>query len=55
LKLYRYQSVRSILECGLDSQPLPELVPPPSPVVHENLRGPDYYAAQQNHPEVGKC
>jgi transposase len=55
LKLYRYQSVKSILECGLDSQPLPELVPPPSPVAHENLRGPDYYAAQENHQEVGKC
>jgi transposase len=54
-KLYRYQSVKSMLECGLDSQPLPELVPPPSPVAHENLRGPDYYAAQENHQEVGKC
>jgi transposase len=54
-KLYLYQSVKSILECGLDSQPLPELVPPPSPVGHENLRGPDYYAAQENHQEVGKC
>ncbi len=30
-KLYRYQSVKSMLECGLASQPLPELVPPPSP------------------------
>jgi transposase len=54
-KLYRYQSVKSMLECGLDRQPLPELVSPPSIVAHENLRGPDYYAAQKKREEVGQC
>jgi transposase len=54
LKLYRFQSVQSMLKSSLDRQPLPELVPPSSPVAHENLRGPDYYA-QENHLEVGKC
>jgi transposase len=54
LKLYRFQSVQSMLKSGLDRQLLPELVPPPSPVAHENLRGPDYYA-QENPLEVGKC
>ncbi len=41
----RQSSVRSILERGLDSQPLPEVpdeeaAPPP---VHENVRGAAYY------------
>jgi hypothetical protein len=44
-----------MLECGLDRQPLPELVSPPSIVAHENLRGPDYYAAQKKREEVGQC
>jgi transposase len=40
----RYQSVKSILDNGLDSVPLP--APPASPAVpdHANVRGPDYYA-----------
>ena len=52
-KLYSYQSVKSILKCGLDHQSLPALVPPSATVAHENLRGPDYYAALEK--EVGKC
>lgn len=41
-----YRSVKSILSRGLDNLPLPA---PPEPLpglalVHENLRGPDYYA-----------
>lgn len=38
-----YQSVKSILEKGLDREPLPE--PPPSmpPIEHENVRGAAYY------------
>ena len=55
LKLYRFQSVKSMLESGLDRQPLPELLQMPSPVTHENLRGPGYYAAQQTRREVGQC
>jgi transposase len=55
LKLYSFQSVKSILQSGLDHQPLPELVLMPSPVTHENLRGPGYYAAQQTRREVGQC
>ena len=45
LKLYRFQSVKSMLKSGQDREPLPELVPIPFPVQHENLRGPDYYAS----------
>jgi hypothetical protein len=55
LKLYRFQSVKSMLKSGLDRQPLPELVPAPSPVEHGNLRGPDYYATHQTRREVGQC
>jgi transposase len=52
MKIYRFQSVKSMLESGLDRQPLPELVFMPSPVTHENLRGPDYYAAEEPRREV---
>ena len=44
-KLYRLGNVRSILVSGLDQQPLPQLVPAPAPVEHDNIRGADYYAA----------
>lgn len=41
----RQSSVRSILERGLDSQPLPEIPDEPiaPPPVHENVRGAAYY------------
>jgi transposase len=55
LKLYRFQSVKSMLKSGLDRQPLPELVPIPFPVEHENLRGPAYYAGEETRREVGQC
>lgn len=44
LKIYRYQSVKSILAAGLDRQPLPQLVAPNSPVERANIRGAEYYA-----------
>ena len=55
MKLYRFQSVKSMLKSGQDCDPLPELVPIPFPVQHENLRGPDYYAAAETRREVGQC
>ncbi len=55
LKLCRFQSVKSMLHSGLDRQPLPEPVTVPAPVAHENLRGADYYAAQDNRKEAGQC
>jgi transposase len=55
LKLYRFQNVKSMLQSGLDRQPLPELLSMPSPVTHENLRGPGYYAAQQTRRGGGQC
>lgn len=55
MQVYRYQSVKSILERGLDRQPLPDLVPPHNPVEHENVRGADYYAQTQNVQEVEQC
>jgi transposase len=37
-----YHSVKSILECSLDRQPL-EPPPPSAPLAHENLRGASYF------------
>lgn len=39
----RYQSVKSILEKGLDTVPLATPPMPPPVPEHENLRGPGYY------------
>ena len=44
LKIYSYQSVKSILTAGLDRQPLPQLVEPSPPVEHANIRGAEYCA-----------
>jgi len=38
-----YPSVKSILERGLDRQPLPEEVPPACLLQHPNLRGASYF------------
>lgn len=40
----RFRSVESILKNGLDKQPLPQPSPETSPVVHDNIRGPQYYS-----------
>jgi transposase len=40
---YSYRSVETILKRGLDSQPLPQSAESTEPVIHENVRGPDYY------------
>lgn len=41
-----YQSIKSILATAADRQPLPEKEPVPAPkIMHENLRGQDYYRA----------
>lgn len=46
-QLYRLANVRSILAAKLDQQPLPELVAPPAPVEHDNIRGADYYTNRE--------
>jgi hypothetical protein len=38
-----YKSVASLLKNGLDALALPSQDAPKPPMVHENLRGPDYY------------
>ena len=45
IKGYSYKSVKSILDKGLDSQPLPgeEPTQEPLPFAHENIRGANYY------------
>jgi hypothetical protein len=46
LQAYSYHSVNSILERGLDRQPLPENPPPVSPLEHPNLRGASYFEGE---------
>jgi len=47
LNACRYKSIESILNRGLDRQPLPEQQELSLPEAHDHLRGPDYY-----HPPV---
>jgi hypothetical protein len=42
-----YSSVKSILAEGLDQLPLAPAGPRPDPPTHPNLRGADYWAAEQ--------
>lgn len=41
-----YKHVKSILEKGLDNQPLPPAADSATPVLHYNIRGKDYYQRQ---------
>jgi len=50
LQAYSYTSVNSILERGLDRQPLSHEVAPVGSIEHPNLRGASYY--QSNHKPV---
>jgi transposase len=38
-----YRSIASILQRGLEAQPLPEVAPAPTPLHHAHVRGADYY------------
>lgn len=40
---YRYKSIKSILDNGLDHLPLPETETRREPILHANIRGSDYY------------
>jgi len=39
-----YKSVKSILQAGLDQEPLPAPGPRQLSLTHENIRGPEYYS-----------
>ena len=43
LNACRYKSLASILERGLDRQPLPEQTELALPAAHDHVRGPGYY------------
>ena len=43
IRAYSYKSIRSVLEKGLDRQPLSPPEPHP-PIEHKNIRGCDYFA-----------
>lgn len=51
LRAYSYKSVRSILEKGLDEEPLPQSYEYPV-ITHENIRGSGYFHNQKG---VGLC
>jgi transposase len=45
----RYMSIKSMLQSGLDQQPLPNSTPPAlPPAQHENLRGANYFAVVED-------
>ena len=46
-----YKSVAAILKNGLDRIPLPAADPHRPPIVHENIRGADYYNVQKTREE----
>ena len=49
LRIYSYQSLKSILKRSLDQQPMLELEDHPTPgPLHDNVRGPDYYDQPPN-------
>ena len=49
---YSYRSIKSILEKGLDSVPLSGSGKEGKPIVHENIRGCDYYNQQKKEERV---
>lgn len=48
LRVYSYQSLKSILKRSLDQQPLLELESDPPGPHHDNIRGPHYYDQPRN-------
>jgi len=42
-----YKSIASILKHDLDQQPIPELPPTPPVIIHDNIRGAQYYHSHQ--------
>jgi transposase len=47
LKAYSYKSVASILETNLDQEELPEASCPVEPILHDNIRGREYYQQKE--------
>ncbi len=52
LEACSYRSVKSILQTGLDRQSDPEEFPERLPLVHDNVRGPEYFEGKEGHPHV---
>jgi hypothetical protein len=50
-----YKSVKSILDHGLDRQPLAEPGEGRAPVAHGNVRGAGYYQGEPQTEEAGPC
>jgi hypothetical protein len=43
MEVCTYRSIKSMLQTGLDRQPLPGPVPTPVVILHPNVRGAEYY------------
>jgi transposase len=52
LRAWSYKSVKSILQTGLDLQPDPEAPPERAPLVHDNLRGAEYFDRKEESRHV---
>lgn len=50
LRACSYPSVKSILECNLDSQPIEPVVPSKPAIDHPNIRGSEYF--DNNEPPI---
>jgi len=50
-----YKSIRSILERGLDRQEPPTEASEAPPIVHDNIRGAEYYQSSRSDQEVEPC
>ena len=48
LEAYSYKSVDSILKANLDKEELPEASCPTEPIVHDNIRGREYYQQKED-------
>ncbi len=46
LGTYRYQSIAYFLKAGLDQQSLPTASVPPPTILHDNIRGAEYYTSE---------
>ena len=54
LGTYRYQSIAYFLKAGLDKQPLPTASVPPPTILHDNIRGADYYTSEPTSPHTNQ-
>jgi len=55
IRSYSYKSICSILENGLDRVPVPETTKGSEPIIHEHIRGKEYYCELETNKEHTGC